>query len=476
MTKFLDPLDSAFILLETPGTAMNIGAVIELEVGDVADPKERFELIRGNIAARLHEIPVFTQRVVRAPLDMTWPILIHDEKFDLDRHVVRVVLPSPGSPDQFDAQISEFFSRPLSPQRPLWQLLVIEGLEDGRTALALKVHHALVDGVSGAETFASLFDISPEVRAPESMVEVGDDEPTVTTSLGLLRQGMGRVRQRPQLILENLRSWGSRLYEIVRALIRVIVIHGRRNATPDQPSIFEARRTSLNGAAGIEKSYHRTRVSLAEVKRAAKTRGVSVTDFVMATTSGALRRLLEDRGDVLKRDLIAFVPINVRGEGDTANLGNQISGMLVALHTDIADPEERLSAISADAEKTLGQQREHRAKIFQDLPRVLGPTLMSFGAKIVSAFGFFDHVPMANLMISSVPGPPIPLWLSGHRVASAAPVGPLFGPFSLNVTVLGFEQYLEFGLLGCADRMQDLATLRDYMFEEATALIASTPG
>jgi WS/DGAT/MGAT family acyltransferase len=476
MTKFLDPLDSAFLLLETPGTAMNIGAVIELDFGDVADPKERFELIRANVAARLHEIPVLTQRVVRAPLDMTWPILIHDKKFDLDRHVVRVVVPSPGSPVQFDALISEFFSRPLSAQRPLWQLLVIEGLEDGRAALALKVHHALADGVSGAETFANLFDISPEVRAPEPIVELVEEEPTVTTSLGLLRQGIGRVRQRPQLVAENLSSWGSRLYEIARALIQVIAVRGRRHATPDQPSIFEARRTSLNGAAGIEKSFHRTRVPLAEVKRAAKARGASVTDFVMATTSGALRRLLEDRGEILKRDLIAFVPINVRGTRDTASLGNQISGMLVALHTDIEDPEERLRAISSDANKTLGEQREHRAKIFQDLPRVLGPTLISLGAKLISAFGLFDHLPMANLMISSVPGPPVPLWLSGHRVASAAPVGPLFGAFSLNVTVLGFEQYLEFGLFGCADRMHDMATLRDYMFEEAKSLIASTPG
>ncbi|HVA71237.1 MAG TPA: wax ester/triacylglycerol synthase family O-acyltransferase [Acidimicrobiales bacterium] len=476
MTKFLDPLDSAFLLLETPGTAMNIGAVIELDFGDVADPKERFELMRANVAARLHEIPVLTQRVVRAPLDMTWPILIHDEKFDLHRHVVRVVVPSPGSPVQFDALISEFFSRPLSAQRPLWQLLVIEGLEDGRAALALKVHHALADGVSGAETFANLFDISPEVRAPEPIVELVDEEPTVTTSLGLLRQGIGRVRQRPQLVVDNLRSWGSRLYEIVRALIQVIAVRGRRHATPDQPSIFEARRTSLNGAAGIEKTFHRTRVPLADVKRAAKARGASVTDFVMATTSGALRRLLEVRGEILKRDLIAFVPINVRGAGDTANLGNQISGMLVALHTDIEDPEERLRAISSDANKTLGEQREHRAKIFQDLPRVLGPTLISLGAKLISAFGLFDHLPMANLMISSVPGPPVPLWFSGHRVASAAPVGPLFGAFSLNVTVLGFEQYLEFGLFGCADRMNDMATLRDYMFEEAKSLVASTPG
>jgi hypothetical protein len=155
-------------------------------------------------------------------------------------------------------------------------------------------------------------------------------------------------------------------------------------------------------------------------------------------------------------------------------MGNQISGMLLALHTDIDDPVERLRAIARDSARTVGVQRRNGAKIFQEMPRVLGPTMLSLGGKLVDAFGLFDVLPpMANLMLSSVPGPPIPLWLSGHRVVSAAPVGPLLGPFSLNVTVLGFEQNLEFGMLGCAQIMPDLATLRDYLFEEASTLIGT---
>jgi hypothetical protein len=214
------------------------------------------------------------------------------------------------------------------------------------------------------------------------------------------------------------------------------------------------------------------RVSLADAKRAAKCHGASVTDFVTATTSGALRRLLEDRGEELKRDLIAFVPINVRGEGDAAVMGNQISGMLLALHTDIEDPVERLLAIARDSATTVGVQRNRGATMFQEMPRVLGPTALSLGGKLVDALGLFDVVPpMANLMLSSVPGPPIPLWLSGHRVVSAAPVGPLLGSLSLNVTALGFEQNLEFGMLGCAAVMPDLAKLRDYLVEEAQKLI-----
>jgi len=473
MTKFLDPLDSSFVLLETPGTAMNIGAVIELDFADV-DPEKRFVLIRENIAARIHEIPVLTQRVVRAPFDMTWPILVKDQRFDLDRHVVRVALPTPGSPAQFDAYVADFLSRALSPQRPLWQLLVIEGLNGDHAALVLKTHHALADGVSFAETFANLFDISPEGREPWPKADAQDEEPTVTTSMGLLGQGLGRIRRRPHLVVEDVASWGSRFYEILRGLYRVANERARR-ATSGQPSIFAARRTSLNGAAGIEKTFLRAIVPLAEVKRAARARGVSVTDVVMATSGGALKRLLDERGEVPKRDLIALVPINVRGEGDTASLGNQISGVLVPLHTDIGDPEERLRAVSCDAAKTVGEQRQHRAKILQDVPRVLGPTIISLAGKVISTLGLFDYLPIANLMISSVPGPPIPLWLSGRRVTSAAPFGPLFGAFSLNITVLGFGENLEYGLLGCAERMHDLSNLREYLLDEVAALIAATP-
>ena len=111
---------------------MNIGAVIELEFGEVLDPEDRFNLISSNIAARVHEIPIFTKRIVRAPFDMTWPILVEDKNFDFTKHVLRVALPAPGTADQFDALISQFLSQPLSQRRPLWQLLVIEGLEDGR--------------------------------------------------------------------------------------------------------------------------------------------------------------------------------------------------------------------------------------------------------------------------------------------------------------------------------------------------------
>ncbi len=476
MTAFLNPLDSAFLLLETPGTAMNIGAVIELGEGPPsdADPASLFAIFRDNIAQRLHEIPVLTQRAVRAPLDLTWPILARDEHFDLDRHVVRVAVPSPGTPAQFDALVSEFFSRPLSPHRPLWQLIVVEGLATGRLSLVLKIHHSLADGVSGAETFANLFDISPEVRPPTPNTSTLDG-PAATTSLALAREAFARIRENPRRLLEAVVAWGGRLYEIFRATAAVAAAHTRHRREGGQPTIFEARSTSLNGTAGVDKVYQRAQVSLADVKRAAKHRGASVTDVVLTATGGALRRLLEERGESVERDLVAFVPINVRGDGATADLGNQISGMLASLHVDLVDAEERIRAISRDASVTVDEQRRRRAKIFQDVPRVLGPTVISFGGRLISLFDPFRLLPMANGMISSVPGPPVPLWLSGHPVVSASPVGPLFGPFALNVTALGFEKFLEFGLFADAEVVPEVRALRDYLVAEVEDLVAATP-
>lgn len=476
MTKFLAPLDSSFLLLETPGTSMNIGAVIELGVGEVGDPKERFEMIRRNIGARLHEIPVLTQRVVRAPCDLTWPVLVRDRHFNLDRHVVRVVLPSPGSPAQFDALVSEFYSRPLSSAHPLWQLIVVEGLDHGGASLALKIHHALADGVSGAEIFANLFDVSPQVRPPAPVeVDEVDDVEFVATPLDLVRDRLSTLRRDPRLVVSAVVAWGSRLFEVLRATALVVLARARTRGLSSQPHIFDATRTSLSGAVEKEKTYCRARVSLDDVKRVARHRGASVTDVVLSVVSGALNRFFDDRGETLRRDLVAFVPINVRGGGDTADLGNEISGMLVALHSDVVDPDARVRAISVDTLKTAGDQRRRRAKLFQDVPRVLGPVLISIGGRLVAKLNVFDRLPMANVMISSVPGPPVPLWLSGLRVVSAAPVGPLFGPFTLNITALGFEENLEFGILACTSRVGDLASLRDFVVDEVRALVAATP-
>jgi WS/DGAT/MGAT family acyltransferase len=464
----LSPLDSAFVTLEVPSAPLHIGAIIELEVNDDRDPRERFEAIKQNVADRLHEIPVLTKRILRTPFDLAWPVFADDPNFHIDEHVIRRAVPSPGGDAELDALVSRVMSRELVPDRPLWELNVIEGLADNRIALIIKIHHALADGVSGAATFAQLFDITPEVRAPAPK-EHAEPPPPLPTPAELLGRTAGELLKRPGALVDTVAAGIDRTADSIERLASTLdgLQGGERG-----PSLLSAARTSINGTPGYSRKFTRLRLDLRDVKRAAKSRGASVTDFVMATVSGGLRRLFDERGETLTRDLIAFVPVNVRREGAEGDLGNQISAMLSSLHADIDDPEQRLRSISHSQAANAEHQREHNAKLLMNLAAVSGPTLASVAGRTIAALELFDHLPpIANVTVSSVKGPPIPLWISGYHVLSAAPLGPLMAGLALNITVLSYGDQLEYGLLACERRVPELFALRNYIAEEADYFI-----
>jgi diacylglycerol O-acyltransferase / wax synthase len=464
--RVVDPLDSAFITLEVPSAPLHIGIIIELDVTDELDPKERFAQIKANVAARLHEIPVLTQRILRTPFDLAWPIYADDPDFNVDHHVIRRALAAPGGEAELDALVSRVMSHELVRDRPLWEFNVIEGLADGRVAIVMKIHHALADGVSGAATFAKLFDITEEVRPPEPCPQRTAPEP-LPSPMALLSRTATELFRRPAAIVEVVTAGAERAADVFERVARA-VSEPEPSLAAKPPSIFAAPRTSINGTPSHTKRFTRLRLNLPDVKVAAKSRGASVTDFVMATVSGGLSQLLRDRGEDLERDLVAFVPVNVWRRGAEDELGNQIAAMLLALRTDLADPEDRIRAITRAQALTAERQREHSAKFLMNLASVAGPTLASAAGKTLTALHLYDHLPpLANVVISSVPGPPVPLYLSGHRVATAAPLGPLMAGIALNVTVLGYCDQLEFGLLGCVRHVPDIDCLRDYIAVEA---------
>jgi WS/DGAT/MGAT family acyltransferase len=471
--RALDPLDSAFITLEVPSTPLHIGAIIELETNDDLTPNERFEMIRANIASRIHEIPSLTKRVIRAPLDLAWPVLADDPDFDVSEHVIRRALPAPGDTDQLNALVGRVMAQELLPDRPLWEFNVIEGLEGGNIAIVMKVHHALADGVSGALTFAGLFDITPDVRepAPASTEPVG----ALPTSLDMLGHTAIDLLKRPGALLDVVAAGLSRVADVLDKVAGAVQGKGDEFAGVALPNVLEAARTSLNGTPSHSKVFTRLQTPLADAKRAAKTRGATVTDFIMACCSGALKRLLDERGETLTKDLIAFVPINVRRQGAEAEMGNQFSAMLSGLRTDLDDREERIAALAQASKKQGSINREHNAALLMNLASAVGPTVTSFAGRALSDMGLFDVLPpIANVTVSSVPGPPIPLYLSGYLVTSAAPLGPLMAGLALNITVLGYVDSLEWGILACSRHVPDIEKLRTYIQEEADYYL-STP-
>jgi diacylglycerol O-acyltransferase len=212
----LDPLDSAFVTLEVPGAPLHIGVIIEMEVPeDGLDSKQRFDQLKSNIAARMHEIPVLTKRVIRTPFDLAWPVVVEDPDFDIDAHVIRRAVTSPGGDDQLDALAARVMSRELAPDRPLWELNYIEGLANGRAAVIVKVHHALADGVSGAATFAGLFDLSPEVRVPTPPPSRTAPIEPLPSPLELLSHTTGELIKRPVALMEVVAAALERVADMV---------------------------------------------------------------------------------------------------------------------------------------------------------------------------------------------------------------------------------------------------------------------
>jgi diacylglycerol O-acyltransferase / wax synthase len=467
----LDPLDSAFITLESRGAPLHIAAILELDHpsrGPV-DPLTTFEEIKALVASRLHEIPKLTKRILRVPFDLAWPVWVEDPEFDIDEHVLRRSCPSPGGEAELDALIGRIMATELPPDRPLWELSVVEGLTDGRTAMILKIHHALADGVSGAATFAGLFDISEHVRVPTRVDALDIDLPEpLPTPLELLGRTAGELLRRPQALLEAI---GSGIEQAAAAVERAM--RPPEGDAGNSTSLLAAAKTSLNGNPSHARRYARLHLDLAEVKDAAKRRGATVTDFAMCTVGGALRRLLDAKGEPIDRDLVAFMPVNVRREGAEGDLGNRISAVLVPLHANELDSEERL-AVLRDESRARKETDAQSPKMLMNLAAAVGPTIASIAGQTLYDLELFNDLPpIANVTVSSVPGPPVPLWMAGRRVASAAPLGPLMGGIALNITVLGFGGYLEYGVLACARRLPDLTPLRDLLEDEAGALLKS---
>lgn len=465
----LDPLDSAFITLEAPGAPLHIAAILELdnpETGPV-DAMTTFLEVKALVAARLHEIPVLTKRILRVPFDLGWPVWVDDPDFDIDEHVLRRACPSPGGEAELDALVGRIMATELAPDRPLWEMSVVEGLADGRTALIFKIHHAIADGVSGAATFARLFDVSPEVREARAPTSALDTVPAaLPTPLELLGRTAGELIRRPQALIEAVASGIEHAGALLERAARPVEAGGEAVT-----GVWSAAKTRLNGTPSHARRYTRLHLDLAEVKVAAKRRGATVTDFVMCTVGGALRRLLEAAGEPPARDLIAFMPVNVRRTGAEADLGNRISATLVALHCDIEDHEQRLLVLAAASRKRKERTIES-SKLLMNLAAAAGPTLASIAGQTLYDLELFNDLPpVANVTVSSIAGPPIPLWVAGRHVASASPMGPLMAGIALNITVLGYGGLLEYGVLACAKKLPDLAELRDLLDDEAGLLL-----
>lgn len=479
-------LDGAFLALESPTTHLHLLGTLVLDPSG-APGGLGFRRLRSAIGERLERVPPFRQRMLEVPFGLQHPVLVDDPGFDLDYHVRRTAVPAPGGPNELAGVVAEIAARPLDRHRPLWEFHVVEGLDRGRTALVAKVHHAIIDGVSGAEVLASFFDLSPD-PSPRPLFRSaaspgpGGERPPPDAGGGDPGPGWsppplpGEADQWRQVVADlpgHVDAVARGVTRTVRAA-RALAGRGRMGgAAPPTP--FEAPRTSFNRAISPHRRVAFADLSRSDVRRVTTVLGGTANDVVLAATAGGLRTVLSGRDEDVETSLVALVPVSVRTEEERGALGNRVSGMLVSLATGVVDPVARYRRIRDGARAAKERHRTLAPDLVASWGEAALPVLATRLTRLVTNVRLFDHVsPVCNVIVSNVPGPEVPLYLAGARLEALFPLGPIVEGVGINVTVFSYLDAVHVGVQACWDLMPDIGVLARGMEEALAELVAAT--
>ncbi len=459
----LSPQDAAFLSAEGPATPMHIGAVFVADSGPLrtADGGIDIERVRAFIDARLHRIPRYRQRLAYTPLRRR-PVWIDDPHFKVEYHVRHTALPYPGDAAQLKRLIGRVGAQPLDREHPLWELWVVEGLEGGeRFALISKVHHCMVDGISGAELMTVLMGLEPDAVAEHAPPFVPRPQPSRAE---LARDELLELAGTP---FAAGREFGGLLQAEKRAELR----HALRGAASlVLQSLVPASRTPLNREIGPHRRFEYLALDLERVKALKDKLGGTLNDVVLAVVTGAMRRFLQRRlVDVSELDFRISAPVSVRTSSEKGVLGNRVSAWIVRAPIGQPDPLRRLDAIRIATRRLKESNTALGADLLSSVTEWTGTTLLSLG----TAFQNFGR--SHNLVVTNVPGPQVPLYLVGARLRESYPIGPLFQNQALCVALFSYAGQLFFGLNADSALLPDLADLRDDLaraFDELAELAA----
>ena len=445
----LTGLDAAFLSLESPAAHMHIIGVVVVDPSS-APPGPFHDRVRELIAARLRLLPPLRRRLVEVPFGLYVPAWINDPDFDLDYHVRRGALPAPGGPKELAEFVADVAGRPLDRTHPLWEAYTVEGLEHGYQAFVCKLHHSLIDGVAGVGIIAALFDLAADTPyAPEDVVDEFEAEP-VPTEAEMFTNSVAAILHSPARMFHAVRNLTPGLLRAVRRT---------REESLDVALPLMAPRLSMNRSIGPHRIVGLSTVPLADVKAVRSAFGVTVNDVVLAVTAGALRSYLDRRGELPDRSLIAAIPTSTRTETDDG-FGNRISSMFAALPVELPDAFDRLEAVARSMSVAKSMHEEVGGSTLEDWAEVAAPALFSRAMRFYSRLRMGERLrPVINLVMSNVPGPPFPLYFAGARVVAIHPFGPIFDDCGLNVTVLSYQDHIDFGFLASRDLVPDVAQL-----------------
>jgi diacylglycerol O-acyltransferase / wax synthase len=458
----LSGLDASFLHLEQDGAHMHVAGTSIFE-----GPKPDYDEFRDHVGSRLHLVPRFRQKLRFVPFGLSRPVWEDDPHLNLEYHVRQTALPPPGSEEQLRTLAARIFSQRLDRSKPLWELWLVDGLEDDRFAIVGKSHHCLVDGVSGVDINTVLFDLEREPSGPPSPPDRWLPRPEPSGAEVLAEAVLDRLTN-PREIVEGVagilrapREIAGRIQEGLGAMGELV---GAGLGAPPSP---------FNVEIGGYRRFSWVRGDLGQFKQIKNALGGTVNDVVLAVVAGGLGRYLRARGhSTADLELRAMVPISVRSEAERGALGNRVSAMMAPLPVGVEDPVKRLRMIT----ETMGDLKDSRqavgATLLTELTAFAPPTIVAQAARLQPRQRFF------NLVVTNVPGPQFPLYVLGRELLATFPMVPLAERQAVCVGIMSYNGLLNFGLIGDYDAMPGLEQLArdlDTAIAELAAVAEASP-
>lgn len=449
----LSGLDAAFVYLDAPNAPMHVGG---LHVYQPTDGRFGFEEFRTHIAASIDRSPIFRRRLQQVPLRLGRPFWIDDPHFDLDLHVQHSALPPPGGWGALRDLAARMFSRPLDPERPLWHLTFVAGLDrdddfpPGSFAVISRVHHAAADGLGTLDMFNAVWSHEPRVIKPRRH-RARPRPPHPPGPLRLLQQSFGGVLREPRETL----GWAAKLVRGGLGVGREFI--AREHHAP--PMLFQAPRSPFNVPISSRRVFDAANLPLDRVRAIrAAVPGTTVNDVVLAVCSGGLQRYLRDYGNLPERDLVAMAPISIRNQ--VYKGGNRVSAMLVPLEIKAADPVERLRRIHEHAVDSKAYTEAIGAATLADTSRFVPYSLATAAAGLYSGLHLARyHRPPFNLVITNVPGPREPLYLGTAKLLEGYGTAPVLDGLGLILVVTSYLDTLTVSATAAHEAVPDVERL-----------------
>jgi diacylglycerol O-acyltransferase / wax synthase len=462
----LTSLDAQFLAVESASTYGHVGGLAVYDPSTAPGGKVELEDVCGAVGERLHLLPPFRWRLVEVPFGLDLPYWVEDPDFDIDFHIRDSAVPPPGDDRQLAETAARIFARPLDRSHPLWELYLIHGLEDGRIAMLTKVHHSVVDGVSGNEILTVLLDPSPEGRdipppdePPRRERVPGDLEMLGRGLLGVPRQPLRAVRSIPTALPNLTDLPGANAFPGVPTLSRGISRLRQAVSSEEDPGILEVTsarppRTPFNGPISPHRRFSFGSVSLDTVKAIKNELKVTVNDVVVSLATTAVRDWLLERDALPEEPLVAMVPVSVRTEEERGTFGNRVSTMMVPIPTNESDPRRRLLRTHELLRSAKERHNALPANLLTDATSFIPPALAARAARTtVDILG--RTRPPINVIISNVPGPREPLYCAGARLQANFPVSAVLHGVGLNITVLSYRDHIDFGIVADREQVED---------------------